>query len=519
LNTATRTGRPDSHSQALWCLVPLLVLLSSGPVRAAELDFARLQAEISVQQIHSVEGLVALLPVSMRSHYVLLFASRSRQSASFENPRAILYGEDAQFIVTFNGHPTQRGFEAVEVAEFKPLTQSFELREIRFSAGSGSSAEYSAPNPPQCLACHGSPARTLWDSAPLWPGAYGERYLQPLSAPEKAGIAKYLQQQPSHPRYRLLLGAERFGLRSLYIPDAHSRYDGNAEEPPNADFARLLEALNARRIVAQLSAQPAFPALRYALLGAAEADCGPLANFLPADDRAAARSGLEQISLVTQSANARAALIRRQRLTTFADLPPTAEASRSASLTELRYLAESGLGLSTREWTLAIEQGSYDFSMPGPTVNSLADLLRERLLADDSQLGVLAAYRTHNSDDAYCSYLQRRSVSTLDASSAGSTRWRVLAASAPSASALLQACASCHEGRTAPAVPFADGAALALRLHERGYPHGDLLDEIEFRLTPQSGAVHMPLNDNLDEASRQALVSYLESLAPPTRAL
>jgi hypothetical protein len=519
LKTATNSDAREPRRTLRPALLSVLALLATAPGHASELDFAHLQSQLQQQQVHSVEGLIALLPVSMRSHYVLLFASRSLQAASFENPRAILYGKDAQFIVTFNGHPQQRGFNAVEVAEFKPLTQSFELREIRFSADPNAPVEYSAPDPPQCLSCHGAAVRTLWDSAPLWPGAYGERYLQPLTAPEKAGIGKFLEQQPNNVRYRLLLDAERFGLRDLYIPGAHSRYDGNAVEPPNADFSRLLGDLNAHRIVAQLSSQPAFAAFQYALLGAAEADCGALPNYLPAAARAAADAGLAQISARTQSANARAALMRRQRLSTFADLPPTADSGHGASLTELRYLAEHGLGLSTRDWTLAIEQGSYDFSMPGPSVNSLAALLRERVLAQDPQLAELAAYRTHSPEDAYCNDLQRLSVRALGGPATSSVRWGAVATPMLPASALLQACSSCHEGPIAPALPFADPQALALRLHDDGYPHGELLDEIEFRLAPQSGPAHMPLNENLDEPSRKALSQYLEALASPPRAL
>jgi hypothetical protein len=520
LNMVNDSGLRNRWRKALYAVLLLSAVLPASRIsRAAELDFAQLQTQISQQQIRSVAGLITALPVSMRSHYVLVFASRSLQSASFENPRAILYGNDAQFIVTFNGHARQRGFDAVEVAEFKADTQSFELREIRFSPEPGAAVEYSAPNPPQCLACHGASVRTLWDSAPLWPGAYGERYLQPLSAPEKAGMARFLAQQPTHPRYRALLGAARFGLQDLYVPGAHSRYDGNDEEPPNASFSRLLANLNAHRIVAQLSAQPDFTALQFALLGAAEGDCGPLPDFLPADVRITARSGLEQLAVLTQGANERAALIRRQRLSTLADLPATAGSSRAASLTELRYLSEDGLGLSTRAWTLAIEQGSYDFSSPGPMVNPLADLLRERVLAADPKLGVLAAYRTHSADDAYCSYLQRASRQALDASATIPLHWTLPVAPAPSAGALLQGCAACHEGHTAPSLPFADSATLARHLHDRGYPRGELLDEIEFRLTPQSGALHMPLNENLDGASQQAIAGYLESLASPAHPL
>jgi mono/diheme cytochrome c family protein len=100
-----------------------------------------------------------------------------------------------------------------------------------------------------------------------------------------------------------------------------------------------------------------------------------------------------------------------------------------------------------------------------------------------------------------------------------SIHWSGMAAPLVPASALLQACAACHAGHTAPALPFADSQALALHLHDRGYAHGELLDEIEFRLTPQSGAAHMPLNENLDEPSRKALAQYLESLASPKQAL
>src|SRR5256885_17060270 len=43
-----------------------------------------------------------------------VFESRSLQGASPENPRVILFGPDARFIVTFNGSPAQRGFRSEE---------------------------------------------------------------------------------------------------------------------------------------------------------------------------------------------------------------------------------------------------------------------------------------------------------------------------------------------------------------------------------------------------------------------
>src|SRR5262249_19298254 len=147
----------------------------------------------------------------LRSHYVLMFRSRSLHGSSFAHPRAILFDPEARFVVSFNGDAGQAGFTALETMEFDDSDKSFKFREITFpsfapyfapraealgaskgkpgagaqGAAKGEPSEarsanggvnISHPNPPRCLRCHGEPARPVWDTHPEWPGAYGERY-------------------------------------------------------------------------------------------------------------------------------------------------------------------------------------------------------------------------------------------------------------------------------------------------------------------------------------------------------
>src|SRR5271169_4010700 len=93
-------------------------LLFAVGARADGFDFAAFRALIEARQIRSVEELLPALPVSLRYRYALVFASRSLQGASSVNPRVVMYGADARFVITFNGEAAQRGFESVETMEF-----------------------------------------------------------------------------------------------------------------------------------------------------------------------------------------------------------------------------------------------------------------------------------------------------------------------------------------------------------------------------------------------------------------
>jgi hypothetical protein len=513
-------------------LLSVLLLLVTARSFAGEFDFAAMRSLIDARGIHTVEDLVAALPSDLRSHYALVFSSRSLQASSFRDPRAILFGSDARFIISFNGAADQRGYAAVETMEFDPATNSFRFREVAFGNGSDGmpKVSYSAANPARCIACHGRPARPIWDTAPEWPGAYGERYHAGLSSAESSGIRRFLDQAPSHPRYRYLEHSQAFADRETYVPSSRAVYNGEVPEPPNARLSTLLAALNVRAIISELAKRPAFEAHRYALLAAAGSNCGPLEEFYPPSVRPTLRAQLVRFAAAAVEADRRQTTAKSVRHANAGGAHRNG--GRAADLTGLRFVAETGLGVSTREWTLALEKATYDFATPGG-VTGLDDALFEWVASNDAALRDAAAFRTYAIGDRYCSFLKRRSSSALDtwyaanpgraADEDGSCGFECAAATdAMTANngrpALLDRCVGCHTSDVAPPLPFGDAAQLARALIRLDYPHGRLLDEILYRLTPEAGAQGMPLGLSISDDERRGLEEYFLLLATRSNA-
>lgn len=495
----------------LWWAIGLAA--AGGVASAADFGTAQFIGRIRDLDIRRVEDALPLLPVSWRENYTLVYASRSLQDASPSAPRAILYGPEARFIVTFNGDPGQRGYGALETLEFDAARNDFHFREIVFAPDRP--AQVSEDNPPRCVACHGRPARPIWDTPPSWPGVYGERYRAGLSAAEVRGMRAFLARQPSDPRYRYLLDAGRLLDRATYVASSGSRYDGEHFEPPNARLSMLLATLNVRALVTELAARPAFAAHRYALLGAAARDCGSVPAFFPAalEPRIAA----ELAGYVARATR----LGSDENGAKRARGPDAATAYHSGLAAEdpvvVRFLAERFLGLAAQRWSLALERSSYDLAAPEGSLR-LDEVLLARVLVTDPDLRELRAARSFQATDAYCGELRRRSRRELsryyaerplpapvEEPTAGATSDRPI---------LLERCASCHTGAIGPALPFADPEALAGRLRAGGYPRGRLLDEILYRLGPESGADRMPRGLTPTESERRALEEYFLRLDP-----
>lgn len=506
------------------CL-PFLLALAAPAARADSLGFVSLQALIRTRDVGTVEELLAALPEAQRRNYALVFDSRSLQAASFENPRVILYGPDARFVLTFNGAPTQRGFRVVETLEFIAATGEFHTRELEFPERPGGAAavRVSEVNPERCTRCHGGPPRPLWDSFPLWPGAYGERYGASLSDRERAGLARYLAQQPAHPRYRYLLDVARFADSRTFRPGAGGQYAATVREPPNAELSADLGNLQLQAIAARLIRQPAFATYQFALLGVADGGCAPLSDFYPEGLWRAEREAFERFARDTARANARQAQRKAQRVKADVQAPPAPAASDT--LLPLRFVAESALGVPTGTWTLALETGTYDFTRPPSAALPLRASLLEAIAPGDRALETLSYSVTSADGDRYCSYLKRRSRVALAGAAGNVTNTAAPSPAAPAAHepaadsaasappAALQVCVRCHETGVAPSIPFSDPKMLAQQLRTRPAPHGTLYDEIRFRLSAGAGAHRMPLGLNLAEAERQALDAYFAVLA------
>jgi hypothetical protein len=504
-----------------------LAFALADAARAENFGFGSLRQLLDSGRISTIEELIAAMPQDLRTHYALVFSSRSLQDASFANPRVILFGTTAQLIVTFNGDASAHGYAAVETMEFDTHTNRFMFREITFSPGEGegpAGATISEPNPARCVACHDRPARPIWDAPPSWPGVYGERYRAGLSPAEMTGMREFLSTRPTHPRYRHLLGAAAFADRETYVLGARGVYNGASIEPPNAQLSALLTALNMRSILSELAGAPAFSAHRYVLLATAGANCGALEEFYPAAMRSAMNANFKEFAAMTARADHRQSDVKSLRRAGRGN--QTRVLASPTELTALRFVVERGLSIPTQHWTLALERGTYDFSAPDGTL-TLEQALFERLARSDSALFDLAQYRTFAPEDAYCKHLRRESRQALSTwygmgkTSAHQVNREVEeAAAAPleidsleAPPPLLERCTACHSTEVAPPLPFDDPGTLAPLLLGGHYPRGRLLDEILFRLTPQAAADRMPRGIDISSIEQHQFEDYFLSLA------
>jgi len=294
--------------------------------------------------------------------------------------------------------------------------------------------------------------------------------------------------------------------------------------------------LHAQSIARQLVRQPGFELYRYALLGLADNACGRLADFYPDALWRTQRPGFERFARDSAAINARQAQLKAARAAFSGGAAVTADSSTSDNaLVQLRFVAESALGIATQNWTLALERGTYDFTMPPLPAQPLRETLLAEVATRDASIRDLSLYWTSSDGDRYCSYLKRRSRAALTPSNDGANGvialdptspaagaaadpTAVALASAPAAEtiarpAALQLCVSCHETGVAPLLPFSNPTQLAQQLRVRPSAHGALIDEIRFRLSSAAGPHQMPLGLNLSDAERESLESYFAALA------
>jgi hypothetical protein len=398
-------------------LAPLLVNADRAAAQAVSYTsrFETLRRTINAHHVRSVEELLPLLSPAMRSRFVLVFDSRSVQEASRPNPRVLLFGNDARFILSFNGDARLQGFDTLETMEFDDASAAFAFREIRFpgaAAGEDAEVEFSQANPTLCVACHGAPAHPIWDVYPLWPGVYGERYQRALSEQEADGLSAFAQTQGTHPRYRYLEGFNAEQLGEQMAPTQRRRYSGTIGEPPNAVLSALLGRLTVSVIEQDVKASPRFNDYRYALLWSLHPVCGGVLEVVPA---AVVASYTQDFAPFAQTLKAEArlqALYKLRRATRGVE--GALFASEDATLDGFRYLSEQGLGLSTRHWTLALEQDNYDLTMQVSVASQLERHLLAWLANDDPKLAELRQAAEVSNDVKYCARLRRLSLEALN---------------------------------------------------------------------------------------------------------
>lgn len=260
---------------------------------------------LSTKAVKSIDQLLPLLPESLRGHYAAFYKSSSEQGSSFESPRIILYGDDARFIVAFNGDPTHENFHCLEVIQFNDKKKAFEFFAVSFPEGgenrhgtdacpiiaSGDLPKISQKNPSECKSCHTKDLRPNWDVYSLWPGAYGSDddsvYSQSLEISKREvnqlevdGLKVFLRGVDAKPRYRhldnpLQYFAEKPKLGVYAGGGADSRMNGR----PNENFGMALQNLNSERIWEKLKMAKDYEKRKFFFAGVIR-ECGRfLADF------------------------------------------------------------------------------------------------------------------------------------------------------------------------------------------------------------------------------------------------
>ncbi len=149
-----------------------------------------LKYDLTVRAKGRIADLIPLLPEVFKKHYVAVFESESVQEGSFEYPRIISFNHDASLVLTFNGHPSQKGYEVLEILSFDYDSRKFTLeaiiaesdyeeRKLFLSVNGGEPLVdrdlIAGPNPKVCLTCHRANPRPNWSPFNGWPGVFGQK--------------------------------------------------------------------------------------------------------------------------------------------------------------------------------------------------------------------------------------------------------------------------------------------------------------------------------------------------------
>lgn len=448
-------------------------MIRAPPVET-DFSFETLVRLIDQKQIKNIETLLPEIPQDVRNRYLAMYRSRSLQEASFEFPRIILFDFDASTIVAFNGHSSQKGFDRLEVIQFRQLTARFEFREIVFDGKNR--PQISDANPEKCLKCHQSPTRTDVDPRPnwepylTWPGAYGsmDKTMNPPTSSfykvmlskvgqnrelielvssavdEAEGYQKFATSKTNHPRYSLL---GTFSLKN------------------NSNFTQRAAALNFLRIGRILRSLP----YSSFYLDALEARIRCNKNI----------EGLIPSSLY----QAHQRQYQREEPLTY----------EPAKVTMLSFFYEP-LGEDTSDWSMAFNtDGRFAFTNRFGTPGSHHEEFVDQVFGTDIRPSCESLSEKVRSDSsAFVTIPQIDHVRPL-----------------------LNACAKCHMASTpgVPVIAFNDVQTLRQQLKKTGYPRGNLFEEILYRISEEADPkLRMPEGFHFAPHQNKVLKDFLMEL-------
>lgn len=503
-------------------LFALLLLGSGSRIVCADTAFSieKTLSLIKIRKIGSVEELLQQLPAELRSKYVLLYDSRSLQKATWKSPRVVLYSRDARFLLAFSGGDPAvdpEGFNKIEMIQWKGPKDGYEMREVAFTGGT-SRPKVSEKNPETCLKCHRDQAdsqklRPIWDTYPLWPGAYhSEAEGTRPEDPEAQHYAEYLKAAPSHPRYRY-----------LKTRDPKNHQNGSLIDNANTELSQLLGQLNQAQMLSTIEVSPYFSRYRYALLSALGNCPQSPDQLIPEAVRSQFSKTYEKSKLDTGQSIAdylRSRISRSNSLKGISEEQGIFERANSTSnYSKLRYLLKEGLGLEAGQFLFSLNRSSYDYDDSQGGLATLEEALFKKALRTDKDLRRFdmnhsSSFRFASTRNIaiYCDVLAKKSLSaakdcahcsqaqpvTPTPQEKLATDTQTILNKAPSSAQVklgrglppvLRTCIECHTGPDplGPTLHLEDREAFARSLSEEATTSDrTLLEELRYRFSPEA---------------------------------
>lgn len=531
--------------------------------------------------VKSIDDLLPMLPSNYRSNFVLMYRSQSLQgphNINYQNPRAILFPKNKRqnIFLSFNGHPSLKNHNNIELLEagngeneldpniFKLVDISFPSDSLAKSmtwSQAQSNIVVSDPNPQKCLTCHGAPVRPIFQSYPIWEGAYGSFHLYGNET-ERIELGRFVNEQMTNTssRYRHLEISEGSGQTPMMFTGLSGILTGHA----NSMFNSQLAHYNNKRIHRILKASAFYPSFAPAIL-AATAECSDFESYFPSSIKNKLNANISSSHQLSQKyhSNVINKVLREIyeagpsqfgfAISMIADsLRPDQVGSLELSdfvsahrnhwdswdtmnllwidtlrrqgphrgdpgIAKLRYIVE-GLGISMTNWFIDIVQPTY--RMSDGTAWSFRFAME--LLNNDESLsefvGLLNRNNLHTeagveAKNHICeslkleSHQRLSSVANLPTLERASFDLEIQIGSFPKT--FINTCAQCHtHQQIGPYIPFTDSADFIRWLKQEGNK-----ENLLYRVQTQNPLDRMPLNRVLDGDELSNIINYVNEVS------
>lgn len=492
------------------------------------INYETLVTNIQVSKAQTLEQVLELVPKDFYNNYVLVYRSRSLQDANPLYPRAIVFGKSSKFIMAFNGHKKQKGYNNLEMIQFREKEFRWEFREITFV--DGKPPVFSEANPKKCLECHQSPKRLNIDPRPnwepynFWPGAYAsvDSEIKPTL---KKDYEAYMANETTYlddvlkrflPQDMVLMEEQAHEEENLTkftekIKPTHDRYkhlgDFSVRGPLNLTKSTVI--LNMRRVARILRDEMGelFNVYKYSLLS-----LGDAASMSSSEMLKYACGELYMPEAVRQKHIDYALKKRFYKEITYRR--PKGNYGWNHGFAAGIDIMLMPLGILTDDLSMEFRtDGRFSFGDRFTSPHDSPTHFRD---------AVMLVYADDPAVKMDCKQLKAESEKSLQEFESNGGLDKALLRSKEELEQepkrpLVERCISCHvnyeDGGQAPTIPFDDFSRLKPLLGEKKYPRGTLFEEILFRTSD-----HAPLRDqmppagNVDRSQRDDFIESIQKL-------